>query len=72
MLFLGKRDITLFQSKRLFPVNNNRNNKAQTAAATHRATLQKLLEHRLEVARAKGDQTLIRQLEQEASYLNLD
>jgi len=53
-------------------VNNNRNNKAQTAAATHRATLQKLLEHRLEVARAKGDQTLIRQLEQEASYLNLD
>lgn len=52
-------------------MNKNRNNQAQKAAAAHRATLQKLLEHRLEVARAKGDDTLIRQLEQEASYLNL-
>ena len=53
-------------------MNKNRNNQAQKAAVAHRATLQKLLEHRLEVARAKGDETLIRQLEQEASYLNLD
>lgn len=53
-------------------MNKNRNHQAQKAAAAHRATLQKILEHRLEVARAKGDETLIRQLEQEASYLNLD
>lgn len=72
MLFLGKKDNTWFEPGRLFTVNRNRNNEAQKAAAAHRATLQKLLEHRLEVARAKGDEALIRQLEQEASYLNLD
>jgi len=53
-------------------VNKTRNNKAQGAAATHRANLQKNLEHRLEVARANGDEALIRQLQQEASYLNLN
>jgi hypothetical protein len=68
VLFLGKKNHTLLK---LFTVNKNRNGQAQKAAAAHRATLQKLLEHRLEVARAKGDETLIRQLEQEASYLNL-
>lgn len=72
MLFLRKRDNTRFKTRGLFTVNRNRNPQAQKAAAAHRATLQKLLEHRLEVARAKGDETLIRQLEQEASYLNLD
>lgn len=53
-------------------MNKNRNHQAQKAAAVHRATLQKLLEHRLEVARSKGDETLVRQLEQEASSLNLE
>ena len=53
-------------------MNKNRNENVQQAAATHRATLQKLLEHRLEVARSKGDEALIRQLQQEASYLNLN
>jgi hypothetical protein len=72
VLFLGKKNHTLLKRRGLFTVNKNRNGQAQKAAAAHRATLQKLLEHRLEVARAKGDETLIRQLEQEASYLNLD
>lgn len=53
-------------------MNKIRTEKVQKAAATHRATLQKLLEHRLEVARANGDEALIRQLEKEASYLDLD
>lgn len=53
-------------------MNRNRAEKMQRAVAAHRATLQKLLEHRLEVARAKGDEALIRQLEKEASYLDLD
>jgi hypothetical protein len=53
-------------------VNKNLKNKAQEAAAVHRDALQKSLQHRLEVARAKGDETLIRQLEQEASYLHLN
>lgn len=56
----------------MFTVNKNYNNKAQKAASAHRDNLQKNLQHRLEVARAKGDETLIRQLEAEASYLDLD
>lgn len=55
----------------MFNKNKNRNEKLQEAAAAYRASLQKNLEHRLEVARAKGDETLIRQLEAEASYLHL-
>ena len=56
----------------MFAVNKNRINKGQKAAEVHRANLQKNLEHRLEVARANGDETLIRQLQQEASYLQLN
>jgi hypothetical protein len=65
-------DNTLIKSKGMFTVNKNHNNKAQKAASTHRDNLQKNLQHRLEVARAKGDEALIRQLEAEASYLDLD
>lgn len=53
-------------------MNKNLKNKAENAAAVRRDSLQKNLEHRLEVARAKGDEALIRQLEQEANYLGLD
>ena len=56
----------------MFTVNKNRNVKAQNAASAHRDSLKKNLQHRLEVARANGDETLISQLEAEASYLNLD
>jgi hypothetical protein len=56
----------------MFTVNKTQNNKVQKAAAAHRDSLQKSLEHRLEVARANGDEDLIRQLEQEASYLRLN
>ena len=41
------------------------------AGEAHRETLRKNLEHRLEVARGKGDQNLLQQLEKEAAYLNL-
>jgi hypothetical protein len=37
---------------------------------THRINILKSLEHRLEVARAKGDKNLIRQLEAEKSHYN--
>lgn len=53
-------------------MNHNRTAQVQQAAAAHRANLRKILEHRLDVARAKGDETLVRQLEQEAHYLRLD
>jgi LPS O-antigen subunit length determinant protein (WzzB/FepE family) len=58
--------------KGMFRVNKNQNSKVQKAASAHRDSLQKSLEHRLEVARANGDEDLIRQLEQEASYLRLN
>lgn len=38
-------------------------------AQAHRSNLQKNLQYRLEVARAKGDERLVRQLEAEANYL---
>jgi hypothetical protein len=56
----------------LFTVNKNFSNRVKDAAAAHRVTLQKNLQHRLEVARANGDEALVRQLEQEASYLKLN
>jgi len=39
------------------------------SAETHRANIRKSLEHRLEVARAAGDQDLIRALEAEYRQL---
>jgi hypothetical protein len=63
---------TLIRKEGLFTVNKNFSNKVKNAAAAHRASLQKNLEHRIEVATANGDQALVRQLEQEASYLNLN
>ncbi|MHC5725639.1 MAG: arginine synthesis PII-interacting regulator PirA [Nostoc sp.] len=36
----------------------------------HRANIQKSLEHRLQVARAKGDEQLIRQLEAEMTHFS--
>lgn len=49
----------------------NRQENIKKAASAHRETLMRNLEHRLEVARAKGDESLVRQLEAEASYLNM-
>ena len=41
----------------------------QNVTQTHRDNLQKRLAHRLEAARAKGDQALVNLLEAEANYL---
>ncbi len=43
----------------------NRNKRKNQLSQTHRANIQKRLEHRIEVARAKGDQDLVRLLEAE-------
>lgn len=40
------------------------------AIETHRANIQKSLEHRLQVARVKGDEKLVHQLEAEKKYYN--
>lgn len=47
----------------------NKNSRNNPLAQTHRANIQKRLEHRLEVARAKGDLNLIRLLEAEREQL---
>ena len=44
--------------------------KAKQAAQAHRVNIQKSIQHRLEVARANGDESLIRQLEAEINYYN--
>jgi len=41
------------------------------SASIHRDNLRKNLEHRLEVARANGDEKLVRLLEAEANYLHM-
>jgi hypothetical protein len=53
-------------------MNINRHNQQKNSAAiAHRESLRRSLEHRLEVARSKGDENLIQKLEKEASYLHL-
>jgi hypothetical protein len=52
-------------------MNKNRQQLVTKAASAHRDSLRKNLQHRLEIARAQGNDALVRQLEAEASYLNL-
>lgn len=52
----------------MFTMNKKRQ-KLQEAAQAHQDNLRKNLQHRLEVARTKGDMSLVRQLEAEADYL---
>lgn len=52
-------------------MNNNRQEVLKQAALSHRESLRKSLLSRLEAARAKRDERLIRQLEAEANYLHL-
>lgn len=53
-------------------MNKNRQDRVTKAASVHQESLRKSLQHRLEVARAQGNEALIRQLEKEAAYLDLD
>ena len=46
----------------------NRQNKS---VSPHYNNLKRNLQHRLEVARAKGDENLVRKLEAEAAYLEI-
>ena len=53
-------------------MNKNRQERLAKAALTYRESLRKNLEHRLEAARAQGNDKLIRQLEAEANYLHMN
>jgi len=50
-------------------MNNNRQQILIKAAEAHRETLRKNVQRRLETARARGDEALIRQLEAEVQYI---
>jgi hypothetical protein len=52
-------------------MRSNRQEIIKNAAATHRDSLRKSLQHRIEVARANGNDSLVRQLEAEAAYLGI-
>lgn len=51
-------------------MNRNRQQAVKQAAEAHHQNIQKSLQHRLEVAKAKGDENLVRQLEAEWSYFS--
>lgn len=51
-------------------MSRNIQGKLKKAAEAHRDNIHKTLQHRLEVARSKGDETLVRQLEAEINYYN--
>ena len=52
-------------------MNNKRQQTLKNAHLSHRESMRKSLNVRLEAARANGDERLIRQLEAEAKYLHL-
>jgi plasmid maintenance system killer protein len=52
-------------------LNKKRHEKMTRVAETHRSNLQKNLQRRLDAAKASGDESLVRQLEMEASYIGL-
>ena len=52
-------------------MNNQRQKNLTNAHSSHRESMRRSLNIRLEAARAKGNQKLIDQLEAEAKYLHL-
>ncbi|MEY2984031.1 MAG: hypothetical protein RLZZ568_648 [Cyanobacteriota bacterium] len=70
MLSVGLKAIFLTTYWRV-EIMNNRKRVLSQAAIAHKETLRKNLQHRLERARASGDNSLVSQLEAEAAYLHL-
>lgn len=64
--------ITNIQKKleRLTTMAQNRLIAISAAKEVHKQNIQRNIEHRLEVAKARGDQRLIRQLEAELRYFS--
>lgn len=53
-------------------MNNKRQEVLKQASLSHRESLRRSLQKRLEAARAIGNQQLIQQLEAEAKYLRIN
>lgn len=49
---------------------NRKKQSAKQTTEAHRLNIQASLQHRLEVAKANGDENLVRQLEAEMQYFN--
>jgi hypothetical protein len=68
---LGKEDICMNKFKRqIVKMARNRLESVKQARETHRLNIKRSLEHRLRVAREKGDENLVRQLEAEMNYFS--
>ncbi len=61
---------TIFTNKKSM-MNNKRQETLKNANLSHRESMRKSLNNRIEAARAKGDDKLVKQLEAEAKYLHL-
>jgi hypothetical protein len=59
------RIIDINAPKEVNPMNHNRVQAAKQALQAHRENIEKNIEHRLQIAKSKGDEQLIRQLEAE-------
>ena len=53
-------------------MNNKKQEVLKQATLSHRESLRRSLQNRLEAARANNDEKLIQQLEAEAKYLHLN
>ena len=62
---------TLFFKNKKSMLNKKRQETLKTARDSHRESMRRSLNARLEAARAKGNESLIKQLEAEAKYLHL-
>ena len=51
-------------------MNNKRQQVIKSAYLSHRESMRRSLDARLEAARAKGDEQLVKQLQAEAKYLH--
>lgn len=69
MHMLGYENIKTENTQKL-TMNRNRQQAAKQAAEVHRQNIQRSVQRRLEVARAKGDENLVRQLEAEMNHFN--
>ncbi|TAF50372.1 MAG: hypothetical protein EAZ61_12815 [Oscillatoriales cyanobacterium] len=63
-------EVSFFKNVAINAMLRLRRKSQQHAQRAHRDTLLKVLERRMESAREKGDNQLLRQLEAEAQYLN--
>jgi hypothetical protein len=61
---------TIFKNKKSI-MNNKRQETLKNAYQSHRESMRKSLNNRLEAARVEGNEQLIKQLEAEAQYLHL-